>query len=158
MVIKHMRCVDGIIIPKLLTNKIFVASDCKLKSLEIELFNIAIQIVSEQLLIDHTKDYDLDKIPNANIFFSLYGNISYTADKSIHELGIHFSTIVYLMNNLRQIIDKQLLLATYIEEMTHHFWIIDDEVEVKYKVVEIAQRYDKSINMNLFKKYGVIDD
>ena len=155
MVINKMHIDNRIIVPRILSKKCFIASDCELTEREVKWFNLAIQEVSEQILIDSTRDLDFDSLTGVNICFSLSGNIHYSEDILSGEHGVHFFTIVYLMGRLRQKQDDQFLFATYIEELVHHFWHIEDEAIVKYKVVEIAQKYDKNFTLDLYKKWGV---
>ena len=156
MVVKNMKLVDGIVIPLFLKDSIIVASDCPLRENEIKLFNIALHMVAEQLYFDTTQDLD-DNIVGANVFFSKTGVITYLPSQDgIHELGTYTKTIIYYLNNLRKINDEDIQFATYIEEMVHHFWRIEDEERVKYKVIEIAKRYKRNINIDLFRKYGIL--
>ena len=157
MVLNNMKALDEITTPSLLRKKIVIGTNCRLSSSEIKLFQIAIDAVAEQIKCEMINDdYDEKNLNSVTVCFSLNGDVSYSIEKDIHELGVHFFTIIYIMNRLRQVPDQRFLFATYIEELAHHFWRIENEKEIKYKVVEIAKRFDKEFSIDLFKRWGIL--
>lgn len=156
MLINNAKQVNGIIIPKYLKEKVLIASNHSLLNTDIRLFNIALQIVFEEINSDIIKgiiDEVLDNLKRVNIIFTKNGELSFSGIEK--ELGVHFSIIIYKMEPLHYLENQRLTLFTFVEELTHHFWGIEDETKVKYKVIEIMKRYDKDITLEIVKGWGI---
>lgn len=41
-----------------------------------------------------------------------------------------------------------------ISELVHHYWRIEDEIKIKYKVLKIVQMVDPKIKIDLIRKWG----
>lgn len=156
MFVKNAKTVTNVKIPEIFKGKIIVGTMSDLDETEIKLFKIALQLVSEQILFDSIDSkYDLDSMPSVNIIFSLDGRFLIIPENNA-QLAFHVKFIIYRIDALRHFADdRAFILFMFIEELTHHFWNIENEVIVKYKVIEIINRYDKNINMETVKGWEV---
>ena len=48
--------------------------------------------------------------------------------------------------------DEILITGCFVEELAHHFWFIDDEIEVKHKVFEILKHIYPEIELDYILK------
>lgn len=147
MFIKNARLIEGIKIPKYLKSNISILTTCNLSEDIIELFNISLQETFEQIyFVDSFKDPDFE-IHKVNVIFTDNGHIEFAEEEDNNALGEYARVIVYKMNKINLLNDDIRKMFVFVEELAHHFWRIEDEVKVKFKVVEILKRYNNSINI-----------
>lgn len=72
----------------------------------------------------------------------------------IGENGMRLDNFV-TTNVLHAVNNQQFVVFAFTEELVHHYWRIEDETKVKYKVLEIVQKIDKTITLDLIKGWGV---
>lgn len=126
----------GMDIPKLLVNKLTVLSNCILNDVCVCIFNKCLFAISKQLECEGKSNKD---IISTNVVFSDRGTFNLQMEDIT--LGFHVDFCFY---NLTAILfdkgnDEILIAGCFIEELAHHYWFIDDEVDVKYKVYEILK-------------------
>lgn len=129
------KLINGINIPSNLQGKITVLSTCNLSTHCINLFNMALVATSKQL---EKESIDKASLLNVNIVFTSDGKLQLEMENIT--LGFHMDLCLY---NLKAIEndknDPKLITACFVEELAHHFWNIDDEIEVKHKVFHILK-------------------
>ena len=143
MIIKGVKPITSLIIPTIFKNHILIASSCDLTEREVFLFQTSINAVSKMI-----KKENLQKINSVNIIFSASGEIYLLPDNDVVEIGTHFRAITYRLDLLRSVQNDKFIMFAFIEEMAHNFWDIEDEIEVKYKVVDIMNQFIPNITIN----------
>lgn len=138
-------------IPDMLKGKLTFVANHGLNAKEVQIFGMALQAIVLQLEEDKiTKE----KLNNVNAIFTKDGSFAMYEENS-NTFGLHFSLAVYAIENLRKLNNERFLLVAFIEELVHHYWRIEDETKVKYKVIEIAQKIDNNITIEMLKGWGV---
>lgn len=123
------------VIDKRLFNKLVLLTTVELKDTIIRVLNlgfwgIAEQLDSEGMLID---------IPRVNCIVTLDGSFSIILDEE--QQGCHMSLVIYPIQKWENANYTELkMLTCVVEELCHHFWNIEDEVKVSYKVLEVIRR------------------
>lgn len=156
MVLNNATIIQGISLPKIFENKLFIAKTINLilHDRDIFLINTALKVVSEQLLAENC-----NKIISLNMIFTCDGSFLFSKDNDVLEFGAHCNLAIYRMDLIHEAyirLNEQFVLFVFIEEMVHHYWRIEDEKEVKYKVLEIIRRYDKNITLETVKGWKLI--
>lgn len=118
---------------------------------EVRIFGIGLLAIAEKLDEEHISNQQLT---NVNAIFTKDGSFSMEEEVKT-TLGLHFSLAIYALESLRKINNEYLLLVTFVEELVHHYWRIEDETMVKYKVLEIVQKIDPKIDIDMLKGWGV---
>lgn len=147
---------NGIWSPVFLDNKLQFVANCLLREEEIQIFNQALQLVAWKIKEDMKNGNLSPKVEDlrrVTIIFTKNGEFSFSGIEN--EVGINVSLIVYKTDCLHYIDDCMFPLFTFIEEMTHHFWNIEDETLVKYKVVEIIQQEYKDFTIETAKGWHI---
>lgn len=128
-------------IPDNLLPHLTVHSTCTLTDREIQIIGLGLKLVGQYVETGN------------EIIQTIHTNmVTYDTDEltTIHDdeetLGNNVSYILYPVHRWRKrnLGDLQILTCV-IEEMCHCFWIIRDEVIVKYKVVEILKQLSPEI-------------
>lgn len=93
------------------------------------------------------QDQKLENITIVNCIVTSNGD--YTIKHDEEQLAYYvYPTIVYPIQNWTDLNCSEVhVLLFVIEELCHHFWNIDDEVEVNYKVHEVMKRIIPSIKL-----------
>lgn len=106
---------------------------------------ISLWAVAEQL----EKDGLLESITSVNCIFTDDGNVSIQMDPE--QLGNIMRIIIYPMGRWLSFYSPHNpdypIFLFIIEELAHHYWNIEDEVEVNYKVIEIMKHIFPQIQM-----------
>ncbi|MBK5424727.1 hypothetical protein [Bacillus sp. TH30] len=124
-------------IPDNLKNKIAVRATYKLTEKEAFLFHEALRSVDLQLTAEGA---DYSKLPMVFALFTRDGKFTILPDGD--EVGTRINFIIYGVSVWRELKCTDIKLRTvFLEELCHHFWNIEDEEIVKYKVVELYNRY-----------------
>lgn len=128
--------VCGIQIPSFLDGKITILSTCELTDICKEIYNKCLLAVAEQLEYENIRKEDLE---NTNVVFSMDGN--YNLQMESITLGFHVDFCFYNLSaiSLDKENDEILIVGCFVEELAHHYWRIDDEIEVKYKIYDILK-------------------
>ena len=125
----------GIPVPGIFTGILWIYDQCGVTTEEIDAFQKVLCAVRDQLQSEGVAHNQLRK---ARIIFTKDGSYKVNArDKNVR--GTYERHIVYPMEVLRKL-DKEWMYASFSEELCHHVWNIDDEVQVKYKNAEILSR------------------
>ena len=140
-----------IIIPKLLKSKINVMANCKLTDREVSIFNACLKCVENHLIKDNIY---LSKFFAINVLFSKDGGFSFYENNEDRNAFILYIAI-YNMEKLRICNADWLTAFSYVEELTHYFWNIQDENDVKYKVAEILQDIFPALSIDIMKGLGI---
>jgi len=139
------------IIPEMLRGKLTMIANYALDDTDVRLFGLALKAVELQLQKDGIPKTDLTVV---NVVFTRDGCFS-ISESSMITYGFHFSLAVYALESLKKTNDARFILTTFIEELAHHYWRIEDETAVKYKVVEIASNVTPDITIDYLKGCGV---
>jgi len=123
----------GPFIPEKLKNKIQLRASFALTENEASLFTSALMLVETKLI---SENIDIEKIVKVTIIVTEDGHFSIYAEGN--ELGYKLVFIIYRVKVWRERKLPDLSIITILlEELCHHFWGIEDEIKVKYKVLEI---------------------
>lgn len=127
-------------------DKVLLAANSPISEKIAQCIGTSLWAVAEQLEIDGL----LDNLTTVTCIFTRDGKTSIKLDPK--ELGIYMRIIVYPMekwNSFKRSPNEQLLIyMILIEELAHHFWNIEDEVEVNYKVISIMKHIFPDIKMS----------
>lgn len=127
-------------IPKILENKITLIANVQITQDEINLFQAALNAISEQLEEDGIEE---SKLTRVNALFTKDGSFHFVDEGENVALGLHFSLSLFAMDRIRVEVKKKneiIYLIVFIEELVHHYWSLEDEVETKVKLIEILNR------------------
>lgn len=138
-------------IPEYLTGKLTMVANYPLNNSDVHLFDLALKAISKALELDHITKESLTTV---NVIFTKDGSFS-IIEESPTTFGLHCSLAVYALEKLNAVNNEKFKLVSFIEELVHHYWRIEDETTVKYKVVQIAQMIDPSITIDLLKEWDV---
>lgn len=139
------------IIPDMLIGKLTIAANYALNENEVKIFSLALNAISAKLQQDGiTKD----KLTTVNAIFTKNGSFSMREDNA-NVYASHFSLAIYQLENLRNTHNERFILFAFVEELVHHYWRIENETEVKYKILEIVQLIDTGITLEMVKGWGV---
>ena len=137
------------LIPKIIADKINFIINYEINEREILIFNMALSAVENGIKKDN-----LNNLNRTNVVFTQNGSF-YFSQKRDDVFGMHCNFCIYAMETLRKTENEYFVLVTFIEELVHHFWGIEDEVAVKYKVVEIAQTVEPKVTLDMLKGWGL---
>ena len=70
-------------------------------------------------------------------------------EDNVNVYASHFSLAIYQIENLRNTHNERFILFAFVEELVHHYWRIENETEVKYKILEIVQLIDTGITLEM---------
>jgi len=142
----YMILKDGIIgvtgprIPDYLKDSLEVLTTCEMKNNESKAIGKGILQVACQL---QSEAIDVRKILKVAVIISPYGE--FTLSTKEHTQGELFNLISYPIFKWRELDYTDLMILTIVlEELCHHYWTIRDETEVKYKVAQIINRWNKT--------------
>lgn len=122
-------------IDKRLESKLFVLATTPIPEAMRKLMSMAFWAVAEQL----EEDRLLENLVKVNCFVTNYGDI--TLKLSDNQLAYVISIINYPIKKWEEQNCGEIhMLMFIIEELCHHYWNIEDEVEVNYKVLEVIKR------------------
>lgn len=150
---KNMIIGKGITIPELLASKIQIRTTCEYTDREAFLFTIALAGVAMCLEKEGLKKEDLR---NVVVLFTNEGSFEYNLEDS-EAIGYKICLIVYSVYGWRHPKyggDEEVILMTYLEELIHHFWQIDDEVVVKEKVTQVMNAIFPTKNYTILSFYS----
>ncbi|MGG4467216.1 hypothetical protein ABER68_04155 [Paenibacillus alvei] len=141
-------------VPGYLEGKLGFAANYALTKEEAILFSVALNAICEQLEEESIKSSTLTKV---TALFTKNGAFEFVDEQKGEEksLGMHFSLAVYSMEDVqKKAVNDIVYLMVFVEELVHHYWKLEDEVETKIKVVEILNRVlDKPLTVtDLFPK------
>lgn len=137
--------------PDILVGKLTVAANYALNNNDVQIFALALNAISMQLEKDKIRKEDLTTV---NALFTKNGSFS-MYEESHSTLGLHFSLAIYPLETLHNMHNDRLVLFAFVEELVHHYWNIEDETTVKYKVLEIVNLIDTGITIDMLKGWGV---
>ncbi|MDE0581565.1 hypothetical protein ON064_00685 [Planococcus sp. A6] len=135
---KILKSIDSIGpgIPGNLKSKIQIVATYALNEREAKIMHASLNAVSKQIVCDKLTKKELR---NLIILLTEKGSYCVEDDFSMGSLA------TYAVFSIQPWRDKEWtdynLLTCFIEEFTHHFWGIEDEEEVKYKVLEIVKNH-----------------
>ena len=124
--------------------KITLIANSPISSKIAKLFTVCLDATAEQL----DNESMLDEITRVTCIFTGDGEISIKLDPE--QLGVHMAIIIYPMNKWEEFLVKQadhLVCTMMIEELVHHFWSIEDEIKVNYKVLDVLRHIYPDIKM-----------
>ena len=140
-----------IIIPELLKDKLQLMANCDLSDREIDIFNVSLSCIEKQIQVDNINLNDFCKI---NVVFTKDGSFSFHENHKFTS-GMQLYLAIYRMNKIRNQNADWFTLFVYVEDLTHYFWRIYDENEVKYKVVEILHDIFPKLTVEKMKEYNI---
>ena len=138
-------------VPKILEGKLTFVANYALNDKEVRIFGIGLLAISEKLIEDNISSHQLT---NVNVIFTKDGSFGMIEEDN-STFGLHFSLSVYALESLRKINNEHFYLFAFVEELVHHYWRIDNETKTKYKVLEIVQKVDPNITLDMIKNWGV---
>ena len=152
MKLKNAVTSREISIPVEFKDKITVMANDFITALDVRMFRIALNSVKIQLQKDNI---DVSLLPHANVIFTRDGSFTLEQNEN-HIYGYRSNIIVYCMERLHYVNIPNFTFFIFIEELTHHYWNIEDEIEVKYKVLEIIGNSNVIITIDDLKKWGLL--
>ena len=152
MKLKNAVTSREISIPVEFKDKITVMANDFITALDVRMFRITLNSVKIQLQKDNI---DVSSLPHANVIFTRDGSFTLEQNEN-HIYGYRSNIIVYCMERLHYVNIPNFTFFTFIEELTHHYWNIEDEIEVKYKVLEIIGNSNVIITIEDLKKWGLL--
>lgn len=138
-------------VPELLKDKLQLMTNCDLSVHEIDLFNVSLSCIEKQIQIDNINLNDFCKI---NVVFTKDGSFSFHENHEFRS-GMQLYLATYRMNKIREQNADWYTLFVYVEELTHYFWRIYNEDEVKYKVVEILHDIFPKLTVEKMKENNI---
>lgn len=138
-------------VPDLLKDKLQLMTNCELSDREICMFNVSLFYIEKQMRIDNI---DLNDFYRINVIFTEDGSFSFHED-SESVGGMQLYLAIYRMNIIRDRHTDWFTMFMYVEELTHYFWRIYDENEVKYKVTEILRNIFPKLTVEKMKEVGL---
>ena len=137
--------------PDLLKGKLIFIANETLTYTEAKLFEICLEALAEKMVEDKI---DISSLTHLNVLFTKSGSYSMT-EESGDRFGFHLNLSIYALDNLRKTNSDRFMVVTFIEELVHHFWQVEDETKTKYKTLEIAQKIVPGITLELLKEWHV---
>ena len=138
-------------VPDLLKDKLQLMTNCELSDREICMFNVSLFYIEKQMRIDNI---DLNDFYRINVIFTEDGSFSFHED-SESVGGMQLYLAIYRMNIIRDRHTDWFTMFMYVEELTHYFWRIYDENEVKYKVTKILRNIFPKLTVEKMKEVGL---
>lgn len=133
--------------PKELEGKFEIAANYPLNEREAILFNVLLKCIVNEMKKDNINFKDLYRVTAI-----ITKDGKYTACLDNNEtMGSRISIVVYAVERWRNkgYGDNQ-IITILAEELCHHYWNIEDEVKVKYKVYEIIKGLFPGATFNQF--------
>ncbi|WP_428910719.1 hypothetical protein [Niallia sp. Krafla_26] len=127
-------------VPELLADKIRFVANFPITDDEAMQFSIVLEKIVEELEVDNLSPVDFSRV---TVIFTENGGFEFEDEGDNVALGLHFSLAVYAIGRIREKVAIQgeiVAFITFIEELVHHFWRLEDEVETKIKVTNIVNR------------------
>lgn len=139
------------LVPTELKEKINFTANYAMNEKEALIFVKVLKSIVEQMKIDNI---DFTTLTRIGVIFTENGNFSFI-DECDNTYGRCFSLAVYKLGRLRIANNDDFTLFVFAEELVHHYWQVEDETVVKYKVLEVAQRIKPSITLEKIKGWGL---
>jgi hypothetical protein len=144
--LENAICGIGPIIPNNLKEKIRFVANYSLEKREAELFTLALTALNKQFMMENKQD-----IMRVICIITSDGTYTMKMDKS--QLGSQHAVCLYAVEKWRkQKYGDYQMLTIMLEELCHHFWAIEDETKVQYKVLEIIKIIDPNITIEQLYK------
>ncbi|KML40622.1 hypothetical protein [Cytobacillus firmus] len=135
-------------VPETLTGKLSFLANCPLTQEEANEFNLILNELANELEEDGITREDLTRV---TAIFTRDNKFEIEDVGDDPALGLHFSLAVYAMDRIRdkrREVGQIASLMVYIEELVHHYWRLEDEVETKVKAARILSRiYNQEIQV-----------
>lgn len=142
--------VVGPIIDKRLEGKLFLLTTVPIEENVRNLLTMGFWGVAEQL----EEDGLLADLVRINCFVTQYGDVSIKLDDN--QEGCHMALAIYPVQKWRNLQRTELqMLTCIVEELCHHYWNIEDEVRVNYKVLDIIKRILPNSNIQMSDLYNL---
>ena len=138
--------------PDILRNKITPIATCELTKREIYLLAKAYEGLERQLLADGVNENSLTHL---NLIFTPQGNFEIVNDEP-SEWASHCCFAIYYMDKLRSREDDEFIVFAYLEELVHHFYSIEDEREVKKKVLQAINETQYKVTEEKLKSWKLV--
>ncbi|MBC8630259.1 hypothetical protein H8697_00855 [[Eubacterium] tenue] len=136
MRLKNAVCSPVPIIPNELKGKFEIITGYSLSEREAKIFNVVLSCVVKELKRDNIDFKNLHRIA---AIITRDGEFT-LAMKNSSTIGTRICLAVYAVERWRRLNygDNQISIIIA-EELCHHYWNIEDEVKVKYKVYNIVK-------------------
>lgn len=119
-------------IPRELSGKVVIRATYALTEHEAFLFTVALNGIVMKM---KKESFDLNSLRQVFVLCTENGEFTFVDNDG---MGYYMPLIILNLGNWRSGNWTDVhILATLVEELCHHFWSIDDEEVVKYKVLEI---------------------
>lgn len=138
-------------IPDKLKQKLTFASNIEITKREKFIMEIVLEEITNQL---EYENMSIDSLTRVNAIFTKDGSFS-MYEENDKTYGNHFSLAIYAMEKIRNTNNEKFMLLVFTEELVHHYWRLEDETKTKYKVLEIIQRIEPEITLDLIKGWGL---
>lgn len=130
-------------VPTRLISKLGITGDVDLSDDESKVFSYALLLLDMQF---SKENINISDLPSVQILFLKDGNFS-IKNVSNSYAGATTNVIMYIMDKIRNWSNAHKIIAIFLEELTHHFWNIEDEIIVKHKVLEIMRNFLPELRM-----------
>ena len=130
------------VLPNVLHGKLFLSTTCDITPHECELFWVAFQLAGKALVDS--------PLPDDQLFATaiITDQDKITLNIEPNDLGNAARLMVYPIHRWRNLhLSDYQILTCILEEIAHCLWLIVDEEQVKYKVLELARLYDPNIRL-----------
>lgn len=151
MVLKNFVVTKAPEIPEQLKGKLTMVANHPLTDSDVKVFGYALQAIALMLQLDNIPTESLTTV---NVVFTKDGSFS-MIEESPTTGGLHICLAIYPLERLNTRCGERFKLVAFIEELVHHYWRIEDETVVKYKVVQVAQLVDPSITIEELKGWDI---
>lgn len=139
-----------LVIPDILQNKLNIIITYLPNERELKIFQLSLFAITKELMNDNIGNQHLTKV---NVIFTKDGSFSIYENRD-DIFGLHCSFVIYPLERLRKRNDEYFTIFAFTEELVHHYWRIEDEIEVKYKVLKIVQMVEPKITIDIIRRWG----
>lgn len=136
-------------LPFELLGKITFVGSIPLATQELQIFDTCLINMVKIL----KKDGLLNNLYILNVVFSSDGSFGFTPKNNSQ--GKYARIAVYNMSAIRNLKTADQIAFVFTEELVHHFWNIENETDVKLKVIEILQLINNRITKESVKAWGM---
>ncbi|PEM49102.1 hypothetical protein [Bacillus wiedmannii] len=148
--IEAVTGVSGPVIDKRIEDKLFLLTTIPIEDDIKRLLTMGFWGTAEQL----ENDGLLNDLTKLNCIVTPYGEVSLKMDDE--QDGCHMSIAIYPVQKWKDSKRTELqMLTCIVEELCHHYWNIEDEVEVSYKVLDVIRRIMPNDDIKMDKLYNV---
>lgn len=124
------------LVPEELNGKINFTSNCVLPDRDMELFNIVLEKLVEQM---KEEEFVFSKVGKVTIIFTEKTDFELFFENT--EMATYSKLIIYPVIHWQKCnIVEDVKIFSFAEELCHHFWRVDDELQVLYPTLRVMYK------------------